>query len=248
MKTLKESEVKVVKRSQIAFNPRNPKRHTDESIKRQLKNFKSIGILGGLVLNMTDGKLISGHKRIQALDLYYKYDGTPETDYEVRVEAVELDEKSATEQLTFMSGITDTRPDYNLIAPYVSEIDPAAAGLDEAEYGKLMALAGDREMKVDVVDASDAFFSPKTDLKDDMKTSEEIVQEHKEKPKMTAEQVKAEKANNDRIATTRQDTQDLYVFLSFKDIEEKAAFCELLGYAPTNSMMIPGEDVMRLIE
>lgn len=245
MRQLRQSETQIVRRSQIKLNPYNPKRHSDAQVKQQLKNLKSNGYLGGIVYNRQTGHLVDGHRRVMAMDLFHKYDGT--NDYDLKVEVVDFDPKIEKNQLVYMA-TGNTKVDYNLIAPYVNEIDPAAAGLDETEYGKLMALAGDREMKVDVVDASDAFFSPRADLKDDMKTSEEIVQEHKEKPKMTAEQVKAEKANNDRIATTRQDTQDLYVFLSFKDIEEKTAFCELLGYAPTNSMMIQGEDVMRLIE
>ena len=243
------SETTTIMRSQIAFNPQNPKNHVDPEIKQQMKNLSSVGLLGGIIWNKQTGHLVDGHRRVMAMDRMQKYDGSPETDYEIKVECVDFDKKTELNQLTYMA-VGNTKADYNLIAKYAIDIDPSQAGLDDDSYKRLMDLAGDRDMNVEVVDASEAFFTqaPKTDLKDDIATSEEIVQEHQEKPKMTPEQVKAEKANNNRIATTRQDTQDLYVFLSFKDIEEKTIFCELLGYTPTNSMMVKGEDVIRLID
>ncbi len=242
---MKTSETRTIKRSQIHLNPYNPKRHSDEQVKLQLKNLKKNGYLGGIVWNSTTGNLVDGHRRIMALDLYNKYDGMG--DYDVKVEVAEFDEKTEKEQMTYMA-IGNSKADYNLIAPYVSEIDPAAVGLGEDDYNKLVALAGDRDLNVPVMDATSAFLDPMVSLKEDTKTSEEIAQEHREKPKMTAEQVKAEKANNDRIASDRQGTQDLYVFLSFDSFDQKATFCELLGYVPTNSMMVKGEDVMKLIE
>ena len=43
---------------------------------------------------------VSGHKRVQTLDIINNYDGTPETDYEIKVEAVELDDKTEREQIS----------------------------------------------------------------------------------------------------------------------------------------------------
>ena len=93
MKELKQSETRVIKRFQINLNPINPKRHSDEKVKLQKKNLQKVGFLGGIVWNEKSGNLIDGHRRIKAMDLYYKYDGTPSTDYDVKVEVVNLDDK-----------------------------------------------------------------------------------------------------------------------------------------------------------
>lgn len=92
-KALETSETRVIKRSNIAFHSKNPKRHAEERIKLQAKNLKKVGYLGGIVWNETTGNLIDGHRRIKAMDLYYDYDGTSETDYEVKVEVVHMNEK-----------------------------------------------------------------------------------------------------------------------------------------------------------
>ena len=65
---MKQSEIKIINRSQINLNPINPKRHTDEQIKQQKKNLKKVGFLGGIVWNKNTGNLVDGHRRIQALD------------------------------------------------------------------------------------------------------------------------------------------------------------------------------------
>lgn len=247
MKQLNTSETKLIKRSRIAFNPLNPKVHSTDDVKKQLRNFKKNGILGGLVYNERDGKLIAGHKRILAMDLYYKYDGTPDTDYDVKVEVVDFDPKTATEQLTFMSGITDTKADYNLIAKYAPDIDPKDAGISEDDYARIMALSVPPEQP-DMPDFADDFIRPRTDLSTDTETNDDIVERHANKPKMTPEQVKGEKRYCDDVASGRHGTQDLYVFLSFENEENKLAFCELMGYKPTNSMLVRGEEVLNMIK
>ena len=85
MKELKQSETRIIKRSQINLNPINPKRHSDERIRLQKKNLQKVGFLGGIVWNELSGNLIDGHRRIKAMDMYYKYDGTSDTDYKVKV-------------------------------------------------------------------------------------------------------------------------------------------------------------------
>ena len=51
MKELKQSETRIIKRSQINLNPINPKRHSDERIRLQKKNLQKVGFLGGIVWN-----------------------------------------------------------------------------------------------------------------------------------------------------------------------------------------------------
>ncbi len=126
-KALNTSETIIIKRSQINLNPLNPKKHTTEAIKQQKKNFKKVGFLGGVTWNKLTGNLIDGHRRVHALDEHYKYDGTAETDYEVKVEAVAFDEKTEKEQMTYMA-VGNTRADYSLVAQYITDIDFSEIG------------------------------------------------------------------------------------------------------------------------
>ncbi len=244
MKGINQSETVTVRRSEIHLNPYNPKRHTDSEIKRQLQNLRKNGYLGGIVFNRETGNLLDGHRRIQALDLHYKYDGT--NDYEVKVEAVNFDRKTELNQLTYMA-LGNTKADYNLIAKYAPDIDPKDAGISEDDYARIMALSAPPEQP-DMPDFADDFIRPRTDLSEDMETNDDIVERHASKPKMTPEQVKGEKQHCDDVASSRHGTQDLYVFLSFENEENKLAFCELMGYRPTNSMLVRGEEVLNMIK
>ena len=108
----KGSVTKTIKRSQINLNPYNPKIHSDADIKLQKANIKKVGFLGGIQWNETTGNLIDGHKRVMSYDLIKGYDGSAEKDYDIKVEAVEFDEKTEKEQLLFMAKSQDTI-DYN---------------------------------------------------------------------------------------------------------------------------------------
>lgn len=241
---LTQSETTTIKRSQIKLNPCNPKRHADSEIKKQLKNFRKFGYLGGIVWNKQSGNLIDGHRRIFAMDLFYKYDGT--NDYDVKVEVVDFDRKQELNQLTYMA-LGNTKADYNLVAKYAPDIDPTDAGISDEDYSRIMSLVDDREHE-DMPDFADSFLSPKHDIAEDVETNDEVLERHENKPKMTKEEVKGEKAHCDNVAMNRQTTQDLYVFMSFESIENKQAFCDLMGYQNTNSMLVKGEEVLNMIK
>lgn len=240
---MKQSETRTIKRSQIRLNPINPKRHSDEQVKQQKKNLKKVGYLGGVVWNASTGNLIDGHRRIKALDAINKYDGT--NDYDIKVEMVEFDEKTEKEQLTYMA-LGNSKADYNLVAEYVDTIDYENVGISEAEYSEILKLKPTD--KVETIEAwDDDFIAPVTELHVEEKSSDEIVKEHKDKPKMTKEQVKAEKRYCDDVAMARQDDRDTYIVMNFRDYEQKRVFCELIGVLPTNNMMLGGETIDNLL-
>lgn len=241
---MKQSETKIIKRSQINLNPYNPKRHTDEQIKLQRKNLKKVGFLGGIVWNETTGNLVDGHRRIKALDLINKYDGTPATDYDIKVEAVQMDEKTEKTQMTFMA-VGNTKADYNLIAPYVDQIDYSEVGLSEAEYNEILKLR--QTEAVEAIPSWDADFGI-TELEVQEKSNEEVQQEIQDKPKMTKEQVKAEKQKCDDVAAKHHEEKDLYIILNFDNEEMKQAFCELLGISDGPFLNLRGEPVRKLLD
>lgn len=248
----KGSETTTVMRSTLRMNPYNIKRHGDKDIKLQVKNIRKVGALGGIVANK-DGMLIDGHRRIQALDIINKYDGTPETDYEVKIEQVDFDEKTVKSQMAYMA-LGNSKTDYNLVANIIDDIDYSEVGISEDDYEKIRQLHADVVPDISMGDMDDVFISqvekePVFELDNEDKYSiGEIIDKHENQPHMTKEQVKGEKAKQDKVASNRQENQDLYVFLSFENVEQKEIFCELLGVKPTNSMMLPGESVLNLIQ
>lgn len=227
MKELKQSETRIIKRSKINLNPINPKRHSDERVKLQKKNLQKVGFLGGIVWNEKSGNLIDGHRRIKAMDLHYKYDGTSSTDYNVKVEVVNLDDKAEKEQLTYMA-VGNTKPDIDLIADYINDIDYSDVGLSEAELNDILSISG-----IDDIRLSDSLDNL---LSSPVKESKRLDRTEEEK-KAHMKEVKHQVKEN---AQKQAENMDAYVVLSFDTYEAKAAFCERFGYEP-DMKFIKGE-------
>lgn len=257
----KGSETKLIKRSQINLNPCNPKVHTDADIKQQKANIKKVGLIGGIQWNETTGNLIDGHKRVMSVDLIQGYDGTPETDYDIKVEAVDFDEKTEKEQLLFMAKSQDPI-DYNLVAKNFSidEIDFKAAGFTEQDTKQIKMLQDDLEASLKesgMDDFSEDFLNepmasvaasiPMTELQNIEKTSEEIVAEHASKPKMTKEEVKEQKQHCTDVGMKRQEDIDNFIFIDFESLEQKQLFCDMLHMVATSSMRVSGSQVLSLL-
>lgn len=221
-------------RSQIALNPYNPKRHTDEKVKFQKKNLKEIGLLGGIVWNEQTGRLIDGHRRIMALDSHYKYDGTPDTDYRIPVSVVSLDEKREKEQLTYMA-LGNTKADFTLVADCIKDIDYGNIGLSDAELTDILSILP--EFHVGTFDDIVPVSTPTTPTTPTKGTPE--YEAAKEKIKEAKSQVF--NAGNEKDAD-----KSSYVTLSFSTYEAKAAFCDLLGISD-EAKYAKGEDVIGLI-
>lgn len=257
----KGSETKIIKRSQINLNPCNPKVHTDADIKQQKANIKKVGLIGGIQWNETTGNLIDGHKRVMSVDLIQGYDGTPETDYDIKVEAVDFDEKTEKEQLLFMAKSQDPI-DYNLVAKNFSidEIDFKAAGFTEQDTEQIKMLQDDLEASLKesgMDDFSEDFLNepmasvaasvPMTELPNIEKTSEEIVAEHASKPKMTKEEVKEQKQHCTDVGMKRKEDIDNFIFIDFESLEQKQLFCDMLHMVATSSMRVSGSQVLGLL-
>ena len=234
MKQLKQSETLTINRSQINLNPYNPKKHTDKEIKNQLANLKKVGFNGGIKWNKVTNNLIDGHRRIKAIDIYYKYDGTHETDYQVKVEAVEFDEKTEKEQLTY-EALGNTRADYSLVAEYINDIDYTNLGLSDYDINELSHF---------VIDVND--YLPQVDTYEDLITEP---QEEKNEPTYDEkkEQVKQMKQQIKDNALEKQKNEDAFITLSFSTYEAKSAFCEIIGIDP-DERFAKGETVLNMIE
>lgn len=244
MKPLKTSETRIIKRSQISLNPYNPKRHTEERVKQQKKNLLTVGYLGGITWNELSGNIIDGHRRIQAMDLYYKYDGTPDTDYDIKVEVVQLDSKQEKEQMTYMA-LGNTRADLELVARYFPEIDADAAGIDDAYLKELSAFVSiEAPMpEIETFDIDDIIPAPKEGVIIDEaeQTTAELTSEEK-KAKVKAAKEAVREQSEERVRN-----ESAYITLSFSDYATKAEFCEIVGIDP-ECAFCKGEEVMAHIE
>ena len=240
-RNLKQSETRIIKRSQINLNPINPKRHSDERVKLQKKNLQKVGFLGGIVWNETTGNLVDGHRRIKAMDLYYKYDGTPDTDYEVKVEVVSLDEKSEKEQLAYMA-VGNTKPDIDLLANFITDIDYSEIGLSADELSDVLSLVSSDSISIPE-SLDDLLVNPDDGNNEEGNEDDrqkKTYEEKKEHMKDVKQQVKEK-------AIQRQQEEEAYITLSFSSFEAKSDLCNLLGIS-TDDKFAKGEDVLKLIE
>lgn len=237
MKRIRQSETVEIMRSQITLNPYNPKRHSDKQVNDQKKNLQRVGFLGGVTWNETTGNLIDGHRRIKALDLINKYNGTKATDYMVKVEKVAFDEKREKEQMTFMA-LGNTKADYELIAEYLPDIDYAYAGIDEYDLAQIQSFLPD-ETPV-TVEAIDDFITTADEPGEDDVTEPYTKDEKKAAVKEAKKAQKEAAADDFRNLTA-------YLTISFADAEEKRLFCELAEIGE-DDMFIQGEKVLELIQ
>lgn len=242
-KELSTSETRIVKRSSINFNDLNPKRHQEESVKVQARNLKKVGYLGGIVVNETTHNLLDGHRRLMAMDSINKYDGTPETDYDVKVEVCNLDEKTEKEQMTYMA-VGNTQADLDLIAQYIGDIDTKDLGLTEAQIKALEQFSlteedifNEESKNGGVSKEVEEFFNFLPSATVPVKGSENLTPEEKKAiVKAGKEKTMEDRGNYDDFANAT-------LTLSFDSIENKYAFCEGLGIDP-DSKVAKGEDLL----
>lgn len=210
-------------RSQLHAHPYNPKKHSDRQVDVQKKNIRSFGYLGGIVWNERTGNLIDGHRRLKALDQLNKYDGS--NDYPVKVEVVDFDEKQEKEQMTYMA-LGSTRPDYEMIAEYLPDIDYQLAGIEPYDLAQIESFLPQEPVGVETIDD---FIEPET-------TYEE----------KTAAVKEAKKEAQQRAVENWQNVQ-AYITISFANAEEKRLFCDIAG-VNEDEMFIAGQDILDMIQ
>lgn len=238
----RKSETIEIQRSQINFAPYNPKNHTQEDIRAMKRNIKKVGFLGGITWNETTANLIDGHKRVMTLDLLEQYDGTPQTDYRIKVEKICLDEKTEREQNVWHTR-SRTELEEELMRDLLQnyEFDYKSAGLDEFDlnlYGVDLATFE----HPNVVEAIEDLYAP---IKEQKAIEKEIkkelsAEEKKQKVKEAKQQIKEQ-------AEERAKNMTAYVTLSFNDWRNKEAFMLRFGLDPEMNM-IKGETFSENIE
>lgn len=223
-----QSETIDINRSDIHFAAYNPRKENQKVVDELRKNFKKVGFLGGIVWNKTTGNLVGGHKRIQAMDIINKYDGTKETDYKVKVEMVEFDLKTEMEQNVFLNNKkVQGEMDYKLLSVMVSEgIEIHNCGLDNDDLQMLTALVPNFEI------------GNSEHIQKDMELLNKPTEERKEQIKQLKKDIKDNIFKDQRVS---------YVSISFDSWENKCEFMERFGFN-SDDLFIKGELFNDMIE
>jgi hypothetical protein len=219
---IKQSETVFIKRSQVSFAPYNPRKKNPKVINELKKNFKKVGFLGGIIWNETSGNLVGGHKRVEALDLINGYDG--KNDYDIKVEKVNLDDKTEKEQNIFLNNKrVQGETDYELLSKLLPEIEKENAGLDDYD--------------IDIV---------KSIIPDFNFGENEIIQNDFKELRGEKENIKELKKNIKKQISNNQ--QSFYFVVTFDSNKEKSEFLEGIGINGDNIYITSKEFLTKLNE
>lgn len=250
-----QSEQVLVKRSQIHpadYNPRKIDAAGRKALKRSIKAF---GVVGGIVVNKQTGyTIVGGHQKVDILDELNNY---PENDYSLRVELVDVDEKTEkTMNVALNNANVGGSFDYNALAALVPDIDYKDAGLTDADLSMigldyLYKTEQQNSIENELVDlmqpAQDAHdeevaqrAAEREAIKEATRQAEALAQQE-----MTREErvqhMKDVKAQVREQAMENAKNMDAYLVLSFDTFNAKAEFCQRFGY-DAMERMIKGED------
>ena len=241
-------------RSEINFATYNPRTISDESSSTLKRGIKKHGLLGELVVNkITGNTLVSGHQRITQLDKLEHYNpSTGENDYKVRVNLIEVDEKSEKEIVVLMNNPNAQGVwDYDKLRIIIPEIDYKDAGLTDADLSMIgvdfifqtnnevnlaeditrMMLPATEQHKIELAAAKEARAKEK-----DSQGWQDKVQHMKD----VKEQVK-------QGAIEEVGKMDAYVVLSFDNLDNRQQFLDIFGLS-ADSKFIKGETIMSLLD
>ncbi len=273
-KIFQPQQVKVM-RSQINFANYNPRKISDKARKLLKANLKRVGLLGGVVFNRTTGNLISGHQRVGIIDEVNRYNpDTKENDYPLRVEMVEMDEKTEKEQNLFMNNKqVQGEFDDDMLREVLQGIDYTNAGLEEFDL-QLLGL-GDQTVEQTIYEPWNRAQQVGENLaKGEEKTIEqEFLAKVDEETKNTPEQRNIDRSTpfafdtpenqiarhnemdkiKERILRQNSDFKDngmlSYLIVNFKDVGAKLHFLEVIDQEDKGyDKYINGEDLTHFIE
>lgn len=238
-----KSEMVELQRSAIHLASYNPRTITEEGKKALKRIIKKYGLVGGLVVNKRTGlTVVSGHQRITVMDELQKYDRkTKENDYKLRVDVIDVDEKTEKElNIAMNNPNAQGKWDNDKLREMIPDIDYKDVGLSEADLSLL---------------GLDYMF--KTEEENDLANSlGELMQEVEEENESEKAQRQAEKqaeraakvahmkevkAQVKQAAEKTAGDMDAYLMLSFDNIDNKKRFLQRFGY-DADMKFVKGED------
>ncbi|MEG1693454.1 MAG: DNA methylase [Bacteroidales bacterium] len=208
-----KSETKVLFRSEIHPAEYNPRKITENAKKELKKSIKKFGVVGGMVVNsFTNNTLVSGHQKLVILDEMNKY---PENDYQLKVEIVDVDEKTEKElNIFFNNSSAQGEWDFDALRELIPDIDYKSAGLTEED---LNIIGVDFLLQTE---GEESIASALNEVAAPQRAEKEAKIAHNKEVKEQVRQQAQERAEN----------LDAYVTLSFDTYDVKASFMKRFGY------------------
>lgn len=270
-----KSEIQEINRSQIHFHPRNPRTIDAEGKKALKRSMKIFGVLGGIIVNKrNDYVIVGGNQKVALLDEQQKYDpDDPATDYILRVEVVDMDDKTELEALTALNNpAIGGKYDLQKLAELIPDIDYKNAGLTEEdlsmigvdylfqteEENKLSTELDDMMAQVDAEHQRDLV--RQREQRGAIKEAQRQANaqqdaEIAERPQMTPEEERQAKIDHMKDVKAQVKTQaienamnqEAYVMISFDNFAAKKDFMQRAGY-PDSLKFIKGEEFVQRIE
>lgn len=219
-----------LRRSQIKPAIYNPRTISNEGRKQLKRSIKRYGVVGGIVVNQATGyTIVGGHQKVFVLDELNKYNEvTHENDYTLRVELINVDEKTEKSlNIALNNPNIGGQWDYDALARLVPDIDYQDAGLTAADLNIIGCdFLLQTEEESSIAEALEDMMAPVAEQKEAEKAAKQMERAEKvPRMKEVKQQVK------DAAQKQAQD-MDAYLMLSFDTFEAKAAFCERFGYDP----------------
>ena len=220
-------------RSEINLADYNPRKITSAARKKLKANIRENGVIGGLIYNLRTKTLVSGHQRLSVLDELNKY---PDSDYSVKVESIDVDEKKEKElNIWFNNSSVQGEWDYDLLAEMIPDIDYSAAGLTDEDLQLIgIDFTLQTEEEKSIASDLDELIRPERELRE--KTREEK-REHNKAVKAQVREAAEEKALN----------MESYAVLNFDSYKAKSAFMLRFGFQPMEKF-IKGELFSEMVE
>lgn len=220
------SQTAEIKRSQIIPAPYNPRIMAAQGKAALKRGIKKYGVIGGMVWNKRTSYLVSGHQKLAILDEINKYDNSADTDYTLKVEVIDVDEKTERElNILFNNPNAQGEWDYDKLRDIIPDIDYKDAGLTESD----LAAIG---IEIDMPEIANIA----GDIADLQKPYEQRKAE-----------VKAAKQHIKDQAEEKAQEHFSHVTLSFDNYAGKSAFMLRFGFQPIDTI-IKGESFAEMIE
>ena len=234
-----KSEVAELNRSAIHLASYNPREITEESKKALKRIIKKYGLVGGIVVNKRTGlTVVSGHQRITVMDELQKYDRkTKENDYKLRVDVIDVDEKTEKE-LNIAMNNPNAQGTWNRdkLAEMIPDIDYKDVGLSEADLSLLgLDYMFQTEQETDLANSLSDLMQPVEE-----EHQEDLAAKQAERAAKVAH-MKEVKQQVREASQKTADNMDAYIMLSFDNAENKNTFLQRFGF-PSDSKYIKGED------
>lgn len=254
---IRQAQQITVKRSNINVAHYNPRTISDEARKKLKANLKRVGLLGGIVWNKTTGNIVSGHQKVSVMDEVNRYENG-NNDYNIKVEVVEMDEKTEKEQNLFMNNRSAQGEfDNDMLKDMLIDIDYTNAGMDEFD----LQMLGIGEIEEDII--SDKFWNEKDvseehDLQhlsivtkegDEDRKTDRSTNFYNDTPENQIKRHNEVQKIKDRILDNKTDDGGMlsYVVLSFPTPDARVRFMQTFGYGEDDKY-VDGEEFARKIE